>query len=142
MQSIRTKGCPACRGLQRRVVSSAQTQDPNCAVCEGRGYVTDVACEGCGRPAYKRDEEKGIVFCGREKCLDSIESLSKRREARKSWVVTPIHHVRPMFLQRTLPVLGELSEVPRLAVSSVSQPWLKHPDEPDEVYWSRAKDFM
>lgn len=97
-----------------------QTQDVKCLLCEGRGYVTDKVCLGCGRPSYYVKEK--IFYCGRDKCHDSIVALNKRIEAKKTW--TPIDNSGTGWTG-----------------VHMNQPWQKHTDEPADIYFERMKDF-
>ena len=69
--------CPRCEGLGSTVDPRYRRQDPKCGLCEGRGYVTDQVCRGCGRPAYL-DASTGLVFCGRKSCIPALAEPVKR----------------------------------------------------------------
>lgn len=70
MGQVSLSACPRCSGRGKIVRSQAQAQDPDCPLCEGRTYVPDKVCRGCGRPAYH--ERRMIHYCGREECFELL----------------------------------------------------------------------
>lgn len=118
-QSIGTKTCPACRGIGYPVNSMAQTQDPACILCEGRGFVVMVRDMSCGRPGFFVKDK--IYFCGRDACFSAIKGLQTRREAKKKWTT-----------------------IERPKAEDINfKPWEIDKDEPDEMYWAmRGRNFM
>lgn len=74
------KECPRCGGMGRPSSPHQQgEQDPKCSLCEGRGWVTDEICLGCGRPAFYRMGDD-TLFCGRTECLERIGGESKVKD--------------------------------------------------------------
>jgi hypothetical protein len=70
-QHVVKRVCPSCDGIGSPVNGRIQTQDPKCPLCEDRGWVTNVVCKGCGRPAYFSKDD--IAFCGQNKCWDKLK---------------------------------------------------------------------
>jgi hypothetical protein len=75
--------CPACEGMMHLVNPSRTKQDDKCYVCDGRGWVTNKICDGCGRSVYSEDD--GILYCGRVDCLKRIKDSRERMVAKAKW---------------------------------------------------------
>lgn len=57
-----------------------------CELCFGRGWVPQVACKGCGRPAFKFWPPKQyplIQYCGLEDCFNKLVKLHLPKKPEK-----------------------------------------------------------
>lgn len=70
--------CPICHGIGKKVHPRYRKQDPDCFLCEGRGWVTPIVCMGCGRPAFLY--KAPTPYCGREDCLKMLVRIRKRKQ--------------------------------------------------------------
>ena len=75
MGDIRTTICPKCKGWQRVVEPFSLKQDGLCDLCAGNGWLFDILCVGCGRPATMESGE--IWHCGRKDCIQAAEDEAK-----------------------------------------------------------------
>lgn len=69
--------CPMCGGAGQEY-SASQAKLVDCTLCMGRRWVPEVACRGCGRPAYKFWPPKQIPiirYCGLEDCLKHLVNM-------------------------------------------------------------------
>lgn len=67
---VRREICPTCDGLGNEPIARAQNSDPICSLCHGRGWVPNVVCEGCGRPAFYKKER--VFYCGGKNCFAKL----------------------------------------------------------------------
>lgn len=79
--------CPKCLGqgeVDKPNLLPKFRQQRACDYCRGRGFVPDVTCRGCGRPAMHWDDPR-VSSCGRKECVEKlIEVVDPDEEPRKN----------------------------------------------------------